>query len=293
MSWRIVSISSLAKLDYKMDYLVVRTQDEVRRVHLSEISILLVESTAVSLTAYLLCELSKWKIDVIFCDEKRFPYGMLLPLQGSHDTSLHYKSQAAWTTQQKAAVWAEIVRAKLRGQLSVLPREREAERRLIFSYLPQVQPGDTTNREGHAAKVYFNALFGMAFTRTLDCPVNAALNYGYSLLLSAVAREITACGYCNQIGIFHDNRFNAFNLACDLMEPFRPLIDRAVRDIELSEFGREQKRELVQVLNEQVQIDGRSQYTINAIRIFVRSALAALDQAATDGLTFPEYDYEL
>lgn len=293
MSWRIVSVSSLAKLDYKMDYLVVRTQDNVRRVHLSEISVLLIESTAVSLTAYLLCELAKWKIDVVFCDEKRFPYGMLLPLQGSHDTSLRYKSQAGWTKDMKNRVWAEIIRAKIRGQLSVLPREREAERKLIFSYLPQVQPGDVTNREGHAAKVYFNALFGMAFTRTQDCPINAALNYGYSILLSAVAREIVACGYCSQIGVFHDNRFNAFNLACDLMEPFRPLIDRAVRDLDLSEFGREQKRELVQVLNEQIEIDGRSQYTVNAIRIFVRSALAALENEDLDRLTFPQFDYEL
>ena len=109
MSWRIVSVSSLAKLDYKMDYLVVRTQDSVRRVHLSEISVLLIESTAVSLTAYLLCELAKWKIDVVFCDEKRFPYGMLLPLQGSHDTSLRYKSQAGWTKDMKDRVWAEII----------------------------------------------------------------------------------------------------------------------------------------------------------------------------------------
>ena len=293
MSWRIVSVSSLAKLDYKMDYLVVRTQDSVRRVHLSEISVLLIESTAVSLTAYLLCELAKWKIDVVFCDEKRFPYGMLLPLQGSHDTSLHYKTQAAWTKEIKNLVWAEIIRAKIRGQLSVLPKEREAERKLIFSYLPQVQPGDATNREGHAAKVYFNALFGMAFTRTQECPVNAALNYGYSILLSAVAREIAACGYCSQIGVFHDNRFNAFNLACDLMEPFRPLVDRAVRDMELPEFGQEQKRELVQVLNEQIQMEGRSQYTVNAIRIFVRSTLSALDNEDLGRLTFPQFDYEL
>lgn len=293
MSWRIVSVSSLAKLDYKMDYLVVRTQDNVRRVHLSEISILLIESTAVSLTAYLLCELAKWKIDVVFCDEKRFPYGMLLPLQGSYDTSLRYKNQAAWTKEQKDAVWAEIVRAKIRGQISVLPKQREAERKLIFSYLPQVRPGDATNREGHAAKVYFNALFGMSFTRTQDCPVNAALNYGYSVLLSAVAREIVACGYCCQIGVFHDNRFNAFNLACDFMEPFRPLVDRAVRDMELSEFGREQKRELIQVFNEQIEIDARSQYTINAIRVFVRSALAALESDDPGRLTFPQFDYEL
>ena len=293
MSWRIVSVSSLAKLDYKMDYLVVRTQESVRRVHLSEISVLLIESTAVSLTAYLLCELTKWKIDVVFCDEKRFPYGMLLPLHGSYDTSLRYKAQAGWDAETKGRIWAEIIRCKIRGQIAVLPKEREAERKLLFSYLPQVKPGDSTNREGHAAKVYFNALFGMSFTRTKECAVNAALNYGYSVLLSAVAREIAACGYCSQIGVFHDNRFNAFNLACDLMEPFRPLIDKTVRDMDFTEFGKEQKRAVIQTLNEQVLIGEKYQYVVTAIRIFVRSALDAMDQKEPERLTFPVFDYEL
>lgn len=293
MSWRIVSVSSLAKLDYKMDYLVVRTQESIRRVHLSEISVLLIESTAVSLTAYLLCELAKWKIDVVFCDEKRFPYGMLLPLHGSYDTSLRYKAQAGWDAETKGRIWAEIIRCKIRGQIAVLPKDRETERRLLFSYLHQVQPGDATNREGHAAKVYFNALFGMSFTRTQECAVNAALNYGYSVLLSTVAREIAACGYCSQIGVFHDNRFNAFNLACDLMEPFRPLIDRTVRDLEFADFGKEQKRELIQTLNKQVLIGEKNQYVVTAIRIFVRSALDAMDQKDPERLTFPVFDYEL
>ena len=75
MSWRVVTVSSIAKLDYKMDYLVVRTQETVTKIHLSEISVLAIESTAVSLTAYLLCELTKRKIDIVFCDEKRFPWG--------------------------------------------------------------------------------------------------------------------------------------------------------------------------------------------------------------------------
>ena len=293
MSWRIVSVSSVSKLDYKMDYLVVRTQESIRRVHLSEISVLLIESTAVSLTAYLLCELAKWKIDVVFCDEKRFPYGMLLPLHGSYDTSLRYKTQAGWDAETKGRIWAEIIRCKIRGQIAVLPKDRETERRLLFSYLHQVQPGDATNREGHAAKVYFNALFGMSFTRTQECAVNAALNYGYSVLLSAVAREIAACGYCSQIGVFHDNRFNAFNLACDLMEPFRPLIDRTVRDLEFADFGKEQKREVIQTLNEQVLIGEKNQYVVTAIRIFVRSALDAMDQKDPERLTFPVFDYEL
>ena len=91
--------------------------------------------------------------------------------------------------------------------------------------------GDATNREGHAAKVYFNALFGMDFTRTAENSINAALNYGYSLLLSTCTREIAINGYITQLGLFHDNMFNPFNLAFDLMEPFRPLVDNLIKQM--------------------------------------------------------------
>lgn len=116
-------MSSLSKLDYKMDYLVVRNTDGVKRIHLSEISVLMIESTAVSLTAYLLCELNKRKIDIIFCDERRLPYGMLLPLYGSHNASLKLREQIQWKDPVKAVLWAEIVREKIVGQIAVLESE--------------------------------------------------------------------------------------------------------------------------------------------------------------------------
>ena len=290
MSWRIVSVSSLSKLDYKMDYLVVRNREGVKRIHLSEISVLMLESTAISLTAYLLRELDRRKIDVIFCDEKRTPYAMLSSLYGSHDTALRYREQIAWESETCGRVWAEIIRRKIRGQIAVLPPEQASERELLGGYIPQVEPGDATNREGHAAKVYFNALFGMDFTRGKDTPVNAALNYGYGLLLSATAREVTAAGYCTQLGIFHNNRFNRLNLASDLMEPFRPFMDARVRDMELSSFGHAEKLELVAVLNRQVTQDGKQQYFLNALRIYVRSVLDALGNGDPDGIRFPVYE---
>ena len=196
MSWRIVSISSHSKLDYKMGYLVVRCREATTRIHLSEIAILILESTAISLTAYLLRELERQKIDVVFCDERRAPYGTLSSLYGSHDTALRYREQAAWPKDCADQVWAEIIRQKIRGQIAVLPSEKAAERSLLEAYVSQVQPGDASNREGHAAKVYFNALFGLDFSRCDDSPINAALNYGYGLLLSAQAREITAKNCC-------------------------------------------------------------------------------------------------
>ena len=93
----------------------------------------------------------------------------------------------------------------------LLEYQGKEESKLLDSYLQEIKWNDETNREGHAAKVYFNALFGLDFTRTTDCPVNSALNYGYSIILSAFTREITANGYITQLGLFHDNMFNQFN----------------------------------------------------------------------------------
>jgi len=290
MGWRIISISSLCKLDYKMEYLVVRSRDETTRIHMSELSVLILESTAVSLTAYLLRELERNKVEVLFCDETRAPYAMLASLYGSHDTALRYRQQIEWAQAAKESVWAEIIRRKISGQIAMLPVERRLERELLQSYVPQVLPGDSTNREGHASKVYFNALFGKHFSREADTPVNAALNYGYSLFLSAVAREIAAAGYCTQLGIHHNNRFNRLNLASDLMEPFRPYIDEAVRDFLPTEFERGERLRLIAVLNRKVLLNGHSQYMLSAVRLYVQSVFAALENAQPELISFPEYE---
>ena len=118
----------------------------------------------------------------------------------------------------------------------------------------------------------------MNFTRTADCNINAALNYGYSIILSAFTREITANGYLTQLGIFHDNMFNQFNLASDFMEPFRVLIDWKVKQMNLEEFDHDEKLQLVDVLNQEVQIDGRKQYVNTAIKKYCRSVLDALNE---------------
>lgn len=276
MSWRVVVISSRSKLDYKMDYLVVRNENTTNRIHISEISVLMLESTAVSITAYLMCELVKRKINIIFCDEKRLPLASVTPFYGSHDTSLKYRTQTAWDSEKKKFVWAEIVRAKIRGQFCILDKFNKEEKQLLEQYLSQIEPGDTTNREGHAAKVYFNALFGNEYSRSLDNNINAALNYGYSIFLSTVAREIVSCGYCTQFGLFHDNMFNQYNLASDLMEPFRPFVDLTVVDSDLIFFEHEQKMELVKLLNKEVKIDGKIHFMTNAIKIYVKSVFDAI-----------------
>ncbi len=291
MSWRIVAVTSRAKLDYKMNYLVVRTPEETKRINISEISVLIVESTGVSLTTYLLSELIKAKVYVLFCDEKRLPQSELLPLYGSYDTSMKVRNQIAWSNGAKGNVWAEIVRAKIIGQSRALSVSNHLEKvKQLLKYTTEIEPGDSTNREGHAAKVYFNALFGNDFSRSQECNVNAALNYGYGIFLSAVAREIAVAGYINQLGIFHDNVHNPLNFACDLMEPFRPFVDNEVVNMCLDNFQHSEKMQLVNLLNLQIKIDGQVQYMLSAIRIYVRSIFDALNENDISKLKFPGYE---
>ena len=290
MSWRIVVISKRAKLDYELGYLVVRNE-KVTKIHLGEISTLLIESTAVSVTTSLIAELTKKKIKVIFCDEKRNPSSELLSYYGSHDTSNKVRTQIQWSKNIKDVVWTEIVTEKIRKQKELLEYLGKEESKLLEFYLQEIKWNDETNREGHAAKVYFNALFGMDFTRTLDCPVNAALNYGYSIILSAFTREITANGYITQLGLFHNNMFNQFNLASDFMEPFRILIEREVIQMNFKEFKTEEKRQLINVLNREIKIDGRVQYVNNAVKIYCKSIFDALNENDSSLIRF--YSFEL
>lgn len=277
MSWRIIVISKRAKLDLQLGYMVVRSE-EITKIVLSEISTILIESTAVSLTTSLLAELSKRKIKVIFCDEKRNPSAELISYYGSHDTSNKIRKQIAWKQSTKEAVWTEIVTEKIRKQKEFLEALGKEESELLSSYLKEIDWNDVTNREGHAAKVYFNAVFGMDFTRTEDNIINAALNYGYTIILSAFTREIVANGYLTQLGIFHDNMFNQFNLASDLMEPFRVLVDREVFGLNLTKFEHEEKMQLVNILNHEVKIDNKIQYVNNAIKIYCKSVFEALNE---------------
>ncbi len=285
MSWRTVVVSSSAKLDYQLGFMVIRKQDVVK-IHISEISVVLIETTAVSLTAALLSELIKKKVKVIFCDEKRNPSSELTPYYGCHDTSMKLRRQMEWTADTKAAVWTEIVSDKIRKQAEHLSEYDRDEADMLFHYITEIHFGDETNREGHAAKVYFNALFGMDFSRSAENSTNAALNYGYGIILSAFNREIVANGYITQIGLFHDNMFNQFNLGSDLMEPFRPLVDQVVKELKPVKFEHEEKVRMLQVLQKEVLISGRKEFVNNAIKIYCRSIFDALNDNDTSLIKF-------
>lgn len=287
MSWRTVVVAKRAKLDLKTGYLVIRTEEEVKKIYLDELSVLIIENPAVSITGCLIATLNEKKIKVIFCDEKRSPACELVSYYGSHDTADRIRKQIKWNGDVKTCIWTEIVSEKIRQQAKFLKETgKHTEKELLDGYLQEIEIGDATNREGHAAKVYFNALFGMGFTRTADNVTNAALNYGYSILLSAFNREIVSQGYITQIGLFHNNMFNHFNLSSDLMEPFRILVDRTVYLEQFTQFAGSEKYTLVNILNDTVRIDSAQQYVSNAIKIYCRSIFTAIEENDTSKILF-------
>lgn len=275
MSFRIVTIKSRAKLDLKLNYLVCRSEVETR-IFIPEISVLILESTAISLTTALISELTKNNVKIIFCDEKHNPEGELVSLQGNYSPLKKIKSQMSWNDQVKGEVWREIIREKIEKQrdfLQELGCKKEVD--LLSSYGKQVEFNDATNREGHSAKVYFNAVFGMDFQRRTATYTNEALNYGYAIILSTFNREIIKSGYLLPMGIWHKNEFNYFNLSSDFMEPFRILVDRVVYTLK---NGDNYKFALLSLFDKKLEIGAKLQSLENAIAVYVHSLLEALNK---------------
>lgn len=289
MGWRTIVITGNAKLEYKLDYLVIRKIKGTARIHLSEIEMLIIETTTASLTTRLLFELTRFKIKVIFCDIKHNPSSELVPYYGCHDVSIKVKQQMNWDDDIKEAVWTDIVKDKIKKQKNhLLLRGKVKEAELLEQYICELLPGDETNREGHAAKVYFNALFGMEFTRNTTDSINAALDYGYGILLSHFNREIVSSGYLTQLGLFHDNQFNSFNFSSDLMEPFRVFVDKQVYDLAPVKFSSEEKQTILSSFSKAVLIDGKRREIPAAIRVYCRTIFSALNNGKIREISYYE-----
>lgn len=285
MGFRTVIVKNRAKLECRLNSLIIRGEQE-KKIFIEEINTLIVQSTAVSLTASLLCELVKNNVKVIFCDEKHNPQSELLPYYGAHNTAKRYKEQFAWGKDIKSKIWQKIVSKKIENQANHLLDKGFCEQaNLLRSYIEEVRLNDCTNREGHAAKVYFNCLLGTGNSRNDFSFINVCLNYGYAVLLSAFNREIAASGYLTQLGIWHDNEFNQFNFSCDLIEPFRTVVDRIATSI--SENDKDFKKKMVNVLNLPTVVEDKNTTLDIAIRSFTRSVLRALEQNDENLLVFP------
>ena len=218
------------------------------------------------------------KINIIFCDEKHNPFGELQPFYSRHNSSKKILEQIKWTIKDKDNLWMLIVKNKILNQANLLQKIKSKQANLVKSYIEEVGVGDKTNREGHAAKVYFNALFGKSFTRGDGSNIDIALNYGYAVLLSTVSKEIVNKGYLTQLGIHHKNEFNPYNLSCDLMEPFRIVIDSFVYYNKDRTLDTNYKLDIVNIFNN-TYLYNKKNYTLkDIITFYVKNTLEVLEK---------------
>ncbi len=288
MAFRTVVIKNRCKLEYSMNYLVCRGDNETR-INIDEVSLLIIQNVGVSMTAALLSRLMEAKIPVIFCDVKSNPQGELLAYQGTHDAYNKIKTQMGWMLSTKGLLWQRIIKEKIKNQarnLNFYHKEGADSLRKLESI---VSPGDKENQEGHAARVYFSSCFGSNFQRSdHDVQTNIYLNYGYSILLSAISREIKSFGYLTELGIHHIGATNRFNLSCDLIEPLRPYVDSYVlgEKVNTENF----KETYISMLSNKVVFDGSCMFLDNAIHNYVQSCLIALKQNKVEEVKFVNYE---
>lgn len=286
MAFRTVVISTHSKVEYSLNYLIFRTTEETKRVNLDEVHTVIFESTEVAVTTSLLAELVSRKIKVVFCNEKHQPCSELVPYYGCHNSSKRIINQTRWDENNKDFIWEAIIKRKIHNQaltLKAMGKDDLCEQ--LFGYERDVQPGDPANREGFAAKVYFNNVFYDGFTRDDGSFQNACLDYGYTIILGAINRTVVSLGCITQLGIHHKSEFNPFNLSSDIIEPLRFLVDEETLSLKR---GDDFKAAMVGLLGKEVRIQKKQQTLNNAITFYVQSVIASLESGDPSGITFVE-----
>lgn len=258
---------------------------EPRIVPVEDIGFMVIDHSQISITPKLLEQLVYYNVAVVFCDSRHHPQSMLLNLDGNHLQNEHFRNQIAASEPLKKQLWKQVVEQKIMNQARHLKKQGK-NYKALETFARTVKSGDTDNREGAAAREYWRQLMGEGFVRDRHGPwPNAALNYGYIVLRAAVARALMGSGLLPTLGIHHHSRYNAFCLADDMMEPYRPYVDELVYNIylayaEVDELSKELKAELLQIMTVDTVFDqvtrplmvGLSQTTASLARCFAGDA---------------------
>jgi len=274
--WRTVIINNHAKLSFSNNNLVVSTDTGQNAVPIVQIKALMLNSTEVSLTARLICELNNSNVKVIFCDNKHLPCCETTGYHNNNSSAGMIRSQMSWKKQKQEEVWTKIVKQKIMSQYDVLCCNHLDNADVLKAYADNIVPDNSLKSEAHAARIYFSSLYGYDFNRRTCSEVNAALNYGYSIIMSDVSRCISLHGYLTELGIQHDCASNPFNFSCDIMEPFRPLIDDFVYNNAPEEFDNEYKGRLIKLCFSQVKYGNRKMDLQTAIDMYVNDIINEL-----------------
>lgn len=272
MAERTIFIENRCKISYSNDYLEIDRDGENIKFYIDEFDVVIFSSLEISCSLYLLNKLAENGKSVIFCNGKKLPYCNLSPIAGTQNSYLRLKEQLSWEKATKDIVWKKIIETKIQSQLDAL-KFCGADN---VPSIPYVETGDFGNAEGHFANNYFNNMFGRQFLRHNADNVNAALNYGYAVLLSVTARIVASHGYNQMIGIHHASATNNFNLSCDIMEPFRPIVDIIVKNHGNEPLDTSYKCDLAHVIYENVQYKGQNYSIKYAIDLFFIDVVKSL-----------------
>lgn len=289
MAFRTIVINNRCKLEYSLNYLICRRDTINTKVLLDEIKIIIINSTQVTLTSNLIAECIDKKIKIIFTDDRHNPVGEMIDYYNNYYSYRKIKEQMSFSEVYKNRLWQLIIIEKIQNQAKNLFYKNKIESYdMLLRYAMNVDNGDISNREGHSAKVYFNALFGNEFNRDLDGFINRALNYGYSIVLSSINREIKSLGYLTELGVHHIGESNPFNLSCDFIEPLRPLIDSLVIKEIVNEA--DYKEKYINLLSMKVKYNGKEIILDNAIHLYVEDLLNYLKTGNEERIRFITYE---
>lgn len=292
MAFRVILIESEVTIKVKLNNLIITKDDNDIWVPLDDISMIVMDNLSTMLSARLLCQLSEQGIGLMLCNQEHLPTGFYSAYDNHSRASKVIGFQIEKDVEYYDHVWKRIVEAKIYNQASAYQRlfDDKAGMDKILKFSTEISEGDKTNREAHAAKVYFNLLMGTSFSRgNEDILLNSGLDYGYAVLRGFIARVCVGYGLNTQIGIHHKNEYNRFNLVDDLMEPLRPIVDmvayNSMKDEEY--FTREHRRKLVNILNMKIMYRNKKMYICNMIENYVEQ-FASMIMERTDKMVLPD-----
>ena len=287
MGWQNLVISNPSKLSLKNKRVSIE-QEQTFEVPIEDVSAIILETRQATITSALLSGIADNNIVLFTCDERHLPNGVFIPLNGHCRELQKLREQMELTEPFRKRCWQKIIKQKIRNQALCLKFHKKDVFQELNDLSGKVDSGDSGYIEGIAAKKYFESLFGKGFCRREPSPINGALDYAYSIIRGIIARELVVHGYEPALGIHHSNELNRFNLADDFIEPFRPLVDMWVYNNIHNEFGSEQKKEILKIIQLDLKIKGIKQILPNAVKISIESFSEAGSEKDFNKLELPE-----
>ncbi len=292
MAFRVILIENEVAIKVKLNNLIITKCGDDIWIPLDDISMIVIDNLSSNLSTRLMCQLSEQGIGLMICNQKHLPTGFYSSYDNHSRASKVIGFQIERSREDYDNLWKDIVKVKIENQAKAyyMMAEDLNGAQKIADFSREIISGDKSNREAHAAKVYFNLLMGTSFSRgNEDILLNSGLDYGYAVLRGYIARACVGYGLNTQIGIHHKSEYNRFNLVDDLMEPLRPLVDIVAYNNmkDAAYFTPEHRRSLVNILNMKILYRNKKMYVCNMIENYIEQ-FASLIIGRVDGIEFPD-----